>query len=71
MKESDYKEGLAKYLVKRDQFLALNIDQARQLVQYIRKFEDRAGMLPPFVDTFYVKDGEILAKGVVGQKWEE
>ena len=47
MKESDYMKGLAKYLVKRDEHLALNMTQAKQLVGYIRSFEAAAGMLPP------------------------
>lgn len=47
MKESDYKKELAKHLVNRDQHLALNMEQAKQLVEYIRAYEDKAGMLPP------------------------
>ena len=47
MKESDYKKGLAEYLVKKDRHLALNIYQAEQLVEYIRSFEAAVGMLPP------------------------
>ena len=48
MKESDYMQGLAKYMVKRDKHLALNLVQAKQLVKYIRQYEDMVGMLPPF-----------------------
>lgn len=48
MKESEYIEGLAKYLVKRDEHLGLSIEQANQLVEYIRQYEDKCGMLPPF-----------------------
>jgi hypothetical protein len=40
MKESDYMEGLARYLLKRDEHLSLTIEQARQLVKYIRQYED-------------------------------
>ena len=47
MKESDYTKGLAKYLVKSDRYLALNIEQARELVRLVRKYEDKVGMLPP------------------------
>lgn len=49
MKESDYKKGLVKHLVEKDQHLALNIEQAEQLVEYIREYEDGVGMLPPLI----------------------
>jgi uncharacterized protein Yka (UPF0111/DUF47 family) len=45
MKESDYMKGLARYLVKRDEHLGLNMEQARQLVKYIRQYEDKCDMI--------------------------
>ena len=47
MKRSSFKKNLAEYLVKRDKHLALNSRQAAQLVEYIEKYCDDIGMLPP------------------------
>jgi len=46
MKKSEFIEGLAKYLVKRDEHLALNITQARQLAHYATLYVDKH-MTPP------------------------
>ena len=65
MKESYYMKALARYLVKKDKHLALNIEQAEQLVEYIRMFEDFAGMLPPGI---YVPCGPYET---VEYQWED
>ena len=47
MKRSDFKKGLARYLLKRDVHLNLNITQTTQLAHYIDLYTNKIGMLPP------------------------
>jgi len=46
MKRSEYTKGLVDYILKKDQHLALNIVQTKQLVKYVKKYNDKVGMLP-------------------------
>lgn len=50
MKRSEIKNKLASYLVKRDEHLSLNKEQALQLAHYVLNFVEKAGMLPPHID---------------------
>jgi len=59
MKELDYIEGMIKHLLKRDVHLALNNVQVKQLVKYIREYEDKIGMLPPRRVPKFTKYGEL------------
>ena len=47
MKRSDMQEKLAKHLVRRDQYLGLNLIQAMELARLFLHFSKREGMLPP------------------------
>lgn len=65
MKKSEYLEKLAKYLVKRDRYLALNIYQARNLTKLVAKFNKNVDMAPPELPGVY-HDGKILKR-----EWED
>ena len=47
MKRSEFKNGLAEYLVQEDRYLALNLTQARTLAKHILKYCNKVEMIPP------------------------
>lgn len=63
-------KSLAKYLVKRDSHLALNIQQAEILANYALHFVEKKGMLPPVNpnEIYYSADEP---GGYLPNEWED